>query len=174
MSRVISRLPHVGMAPRPSDLPAYRRPPPRRGGHGSFGPKIPPAPTRGEPSRTLAFASGDLRAAIGQNPDDRKALIGAEIVTLSIGGNDLFQAEQVWLSGACEDGACYDEALADFDETGRRSSRRSWSYGSQARRCSASRTPTTRSSQRIKPYSARQRLALQSKENHGNACNTEG
>ena len=102
------------MAPRPSGLPAYRRPPPRRGGRGSFGPKIPPAPTRGEPSRTLAFASGDLRAAIGQNPDYRKALVGAEIVTLSIGGNDLFQAEQVWLSGACEDGACYDEALADF------------------------------------------------------------
>ena len=60
--------------------------------------------------------SGDLRAAIEQNPDYRKALVGAEIVTLSIGGNDLFQAEQVWLSGACENGACYEDALADFAE----------------------------------------------------------
>ncbi len=64
-------------------------------------------------------ASGDLRVAIEQNPDYRKALIGAEIVTLSIGGNDLFRAQQVWLRGACEDGRCFDEALADFDDNWR-------------------------------------------------------
>ena len=60
--------------------------------------------------------SGDLRAAIEQNEDYRKAIAGAEIVTLSIGGNDLFQAEQVWLSGTCQGGGCFEKALAGFDE----------------------------------------------------------
>ena len=65
VSRVISRLPQVGMAPRPSGLPAYRRPPPRRGGRGSFRPKIPPAPARGRPfaSRRQALQVNDMRRA---------------------------------------------------------------------------------------------------------------
>ena len=61
-------------------------------------------------------ASGDLRVAMEQNEDYRQALVGAEIVTLSIGGNDLFQAQQAWLSGTCDDGGCFEAALADFDE----------------------------------------------------------
>ena len=60
--------------------------------------------------------SGELRIAIEQDEDYRKAIAGAEIVTLSIGGNDLFQAQQAWLSGTCDKGGCYERALADFDE----------------------------------------------------------
>ncbi len=64
-------------------------------------------------------ASGELRTEIEQNADYREAIAGAEIVTLSIGGNDLFQAQQAWLSGTCDDGGCYEEALAGFDENWR-------------------------------------------------------
>jgi lysophospholipase L1-like esterase len=65
------------------------------------------------------WASGDLRAAIDLNDEYREAIAGAEIVTLSIGGNDLFAADEQWLGGSCggaDDRGCYEKALAEFEK----------------------------------------------------------
>jgi lysophospholipase L1-like esterase len=61
------------------------------------------------------WTSGDLLAAIREEPEFTELLEEADVVTLSVGGNDLLRPLQRFVEGDCPELECVEEAAETFE-----------------------------------------------------------